>query len=124
MKNKEIKLDVFDLFNSDNDVKVGDIFKNCEDNKLYLVIETNFCEDSYYSDMELYPLPYKELPSPKILIQGILNNKCMKNIRSFYKDSISISYSECNDTDYKNQYEYIGHINLKLETYLTIDEAK
>ena len=124
MKNKEIKFDVFDLFNIDNDVKVGDIFKNCEDNKLYLVIETNFCEDSYYSNMELYPLPYNELPSPKILIQGILNNKCMKNIRSFYKDSISISYNECNDTDYKNQYEYISHINLKLETYFTIDEAK
>ena len=48
----------------------------------------------------------------------------MKNIRSFYKDSISISYSEFNDTDYKNQYEYISHINLKLETYLTIDEVK
>ena len=124
MKNKEIKFDVFDLFNIDNDVKVGDIFKNCEDNKLYLVIETNFCEDSYYSSMELYPLPYNELPSPKILIQGILNNKCMKNIRSFYKDSISILYSECNDADYENHYEYISHINLKLETYLTIDEAK
>lgn len=124
MKNKEIKLDAFDLFNSNNDVKVGDIFKNCEDNKLYLVIETNFCEDPYYSNMELYPLPYNELPSHKILIQGILNNKCMKNIRSFYKDSISILYSECNDTDYKNHYEYISHINLKLETYLTIDEAE
>ena len=124
MKNKEIKIDIFDLFNNDNDVKVGDIFKNCEDNKLYLVIETNFCEDIYYSSMELYPLPYKELPSPKILIQGILNNKCMKNIRSFYKDSISILYSECNDADYENHYEYISHINLKLETYLTIDEAE
>lgn len=29
MKNKEIKLDIFDLFNIDNDVKIGDIFKNC-----------------------------------------------------------------------------------------------
>ena len=88
------------------------------------MIETNFCEDIYYSSMKLYPLPYKELPSPKILIQGILNNKCMKNIRSFYKDSISILYSECNDADYENHYEYISHINLKLETYLTIDEAE
>ena len=44
--------------------------------------------------------------------------------RSFYKDSISILYSECNGTDYENHYEYISHINLKLETYLTIDEVK
>ena len=48
----------------------------------------------------------------------------MKNIRSFYEDSISILYSECNDADYENHYEYIGHINLKLETYLTIDETE
>ena len=27
MKNKEIKLDIFDLFNIDNNVKVGDKFK-------------------------------------------------------------------------------------------------
>ena len=48
----------------------------------------------------------------------------MKNIRSFYEDSISILYSECNGTDYENHYEYISHINLKLETYLTTDEAE
>lgn len=124
MKNKGIKLDVFDLFDSNNDVKVGDVFKNCEDNKLYLVIETNFCEDPYYSNMELYPLPYKELPSPKFLAQAILNNKPMKDIRLFYKDSISVLYSECDDSDYETHYEYIDHINLKLETYLTIDEGK
>ena len=29
-----------------------------------------------------------------------------------------------NDVDYENHYEYISHINLKLETYLTIDEVK
>lgn len=116
------KLDVFDLFNQDNKIKVGDILKKCSDNKFYLVIETDPCEDPYYSSIELYPLPYEDsLPDSKYIISNILDNEPMKRLGLLYKESDTISYCDFNDSDENIDYEYITHINLKLVTYLTID---
>lgn len=121
----EISLSELDCNNTEY-LKIGDIIKNIKNDKYYIVIDAEYAEDAYYSEIEIYPIHCKNYTfTLKDNKENIFNQLNLFNIsdkveiKSLYKNSISLNHCDFDDSD--DEYIYIGHVPIKKVSYIEID---